>query len=256
VSEQASMNFEPGKVIRNALDFYISSGIVATEPAPAIIEPYQGPELDGDRQKLEQVMLFVLGHLMPDYAPLQIIPNLKNNYLRTCFQLPQGSSSGYYRLFDNISQDQRLAKLTESSGAKLRTSLEPPLIYLDFPIHRQENLDQQAILNPADLKHRFESLANAATMIESYLSNGRRHLSLLEQNINASNFDECQRHLHALRNGAVHIFALALKQSCSDLEIALGTKPTPDLSPLFMNISEHFSQLHEYYKNHKEQFHG
>lgn len=247
------MNFEPQRVLKSVHDFYISSGIADPAQETVLVKPCNIPVLDGDRQKYEQINLFVFGHLVPDFTPVIVSLELKGSYVRTIFELPKASNSAYHTLFEDLSQDTRLDKINQSCQARLRTSLEPPLLILDFPA-RHNTDGSLPPLDREELRNRFETLSAAASLLEGYVSNGKRHLALIERAAENKEWEEAFRHIHALKGGALNLCATQLTNACKDLETALRQKDIVPIPELFQKVHLQFERLASYYESNKESF--
>lgn len=247
------MNFEPHRVLKSVHDFYISSGIADPAKETVLVKPSDIPVLEGDRQKYEQVNLFIFGHLVPDFTPVTVNFELKGTFLRTIFGLPPASNSAYHNLFEDLSQDTRLDKINQSCQARLRTSLEPPILILDFPATHNTD-DKSPPFDSEELRRRFETLAVAATLIDGYISNGRRHLALTERATDSLDWDEAFRHVHALKGGALNLCASQLINACKDFESALRNKDMAIIPELFQQVHLQFEYLASYYERNKESF--
>jgi len=252
------MNFDPLRILRSVVEFYISSGIVEPDSSLVNIASVQLPLLTADNQKYEQINLFIFGHLLPAFIPLglslEFIPS--KSMLRTYFSLPSASASAYHNLFDELSMDSRMEKLNILCGAKLKTQLEPARLVMDFPVSLPT---KNLALEPIDideLKQRFDTLEIANTLVAGYISNGKRHLLLLEKAVDVHDHNEAFRNIHALKGGAMNICAPELIQKCKELELMIKNEETQLQAVKIRELADYFKKLEQYYEANKELFHG
>ena len=236
----------------------MSSGIVDSGDTGVVLHVEDLPVLFGNGQKYEQINLFVFGHVLPDFVPLNVDVRLQTDHkvLRTTFFLPPASNSAYHSLFEEMSLDTRLDKMNRSCEARLRTSLEPAALYLDLPVDAEGQASDRPPLDMQELRRRFETLEIAATLVIGFLNNGRRHLSLLERAIEEGDNAEALRNVHALKGGAMNLGADFLSASMKHLENALKQKEVDVLPDLFIKASAQFEIVLKFHEAHKELFNG
>ena len=210
------MSFEPAKIVGNVLEFYYSAGIIKLQDNPVKIEKTTIPLLNEQQQKYEQLLFFLLGHLLPEFTPLTIDFRLQgesaNTQLLTLFGLPPASTAALAQLNDAINSDERLKKLlslakahcTDLPGVSVAYSCQ---LELSVPISVSIKDLSAPIIDFTELLERFDGDEVAFTLLEGFVMNARRHLSLLVNAVDKLDWNEAHRHSHALKGGALNICA-------------------------------------------------
>ena len=85
------MTFEPAYLHQHVLDFYRTSGTVGSSPDRVSLSTHGPRRVHGSGQYFEQSLYFLLGHLLPDYDPLNGELFVSSSLVRLRYHLPAGS---------------------------------------------------------------------------------------------------------------------------------------------------------------------
>lgn len=248
------MIFDPARVHKSVLEFYLSSGLLGYSDSLITFTPPTPLSVYGNSQAYEQINLFLYGHLLPDYAPLEIQFTPLGSQLATKYLLPETSLQACYHLFEELSENFRLHKLNVNSAARLRTSIDPPSLVLDFPLDLANMEAPQQSIDLVELKKRYDTLDTAAQMFNGFFANAYRHLDLLTHAMDQGDWTEVHRHVHALKGGALNLTAQDLASLCIRFEAAVKHGQTKDLQHFIPQINNALTDLEKAYETHKEAF--
>ena len=261
------MTFEPLKVLHNVLEFYYSSGIISLEDKPVQILNERVIQVKGLPQKYEQLLFFLLGHLLPDFTPLKIdfLIEEKNSpaqiNLNTRFQLPPASNTSLNQLLEAIDGDERFKKLlnlAQSDCNDVPGNIEgcPRSLNLNCPV---ENIVEEAaipVIDMPELLDRFDGDEMAFTLLEGFVMNARRHLLLLTTAAEKLDWNEAFRHSHALKGGALNICASPFASKAKAIESAIKAGQYTEVSTAIIELEHACSELESAWDNYREEHNG
>ncbi len=254
------MSFEAEKVIQSVLEFYYSSGIISSKSDTISVKVEGSNSFIGNRQHYEQILFFVFGHLLPEFITPVIRVSSQINplaLLKTSFLLPGTSGAARDQLMTTIEEDRRLKKLLKLAGAETTiVEDEGQAVVVLFPVESVLQLGSEPVVNVSELKTRYDSKEIALTLLEGFVMNSRRHLTLLINAISKDDWQEAHRHAHALKGGALNVCAEAIVQRAKSIEIAIKDQHYDILKQAIQALETACSDLESTWSDYREELNG
>lgn len=220
------MMFEPACLHQHVLNFYRSTGSLGSSP-DWVSMTLRGPHrVSGSGQHFEQSLYFLLGHLLPDYAPLHGEMLISASRLQLWYSLPARSELIATVLGQALAEDNRFQHLLEIARASCQvcnpddrhTSIR---VELGFPLQTMHACHDTPILDLAGLEERFGCSDMAQQMLELFVANARLNVSSLRDSIRLMNWSEAHRLAHTLKGGALNLGAGMFARAAKDMELAI-----------------------------------
>jgi len=256
------MNFEIERTIRSVLDFYQSSGLLASNlPTIQCNDCFCA---DGKSEALEQMLYFIFGHLFPESVPTKIEcsselgtsgTNLRLNLVFSGFSL-----TAIKEVYTLLQEDQRLKKMLDLSKSNLQLVIHPESDYkefsLSYPVEKTYEQAQDQIINFADLEKRYDDLELGKTLLEGYVMNASRHISLMKSSMEKEDWKEVHRHAHALKGGALNVCAEALARKAKNIETKVKENNYIDIQAYVDQLESACIDLEKAWAKYQEEANG
>lgn len=261
------MTFEPLKVLQSVLEFYYSSGIIESKTKPVSIRNERIIQIKGISQKYEQLLFFLLGHLLPDFTPLVIdfiiekTSSPQTVYLVTQFLLPPASNTSLNQLREAIDSDDRFRKLltlAQSDCSDAPSSLDgcSRCLKLVYPVDGLIEEESIPIINMPELLERFDGDEMAYTLLDGFVMNARRHLLLLSSAADKLDWAEAFRHSHALKGGALNVCASPFASRAKAIETAIKAGQYEIVPAAIQQLEHACSELEAAWDSYREEHLG
>lgn len=260
------MNFETDKMLRNVLEFYQSSGLLPSGTEPVEIDTNACFSADGNRGQMEQVLFFVFGHLLPEFIPRKI----------TCCRLPGTAGAmetlgirldftgvtviSMQEMFQSLMDDPRLKRMIASNNSSLELTVDKESgtksLELHFPVAVILAEPANVVIDFQELEKRYDGLELAITLLDGFVMNASRHISLMRSAMEHGDWKEAHRHAHALKGGALNVCADNLARKAKNVELLIKDGHYTDVADQIDQLERACAELEETWFKHQEELNG
>ncbi len=262
------MTFEPAKCVLGVLEFFASSGVITSKATPIPVRPASFRLVEGDSQKYEQLLFMLVGHMIPEFTPQSIDFLIGNGAVPpgmtemiTNFQLPPASAISLSGLRETLATDERLRKLAEVSNAvwidqALEFDASSRKLCFSFPVRSIFESERQPAFDLVELKERFEDEEAIRILVDGFIMNANRHVSMLISAVEKQDWTEAHRHAHTLKGGALNICAEPVGIKAKQVEFAIKEGRLGGIMTDIEQLSGLCNELVRFWDVHREKLNG